>query len=203
MQDCFCRRRASNGAGRPNRQISMTAAESVRHTPCLARRDAPRIQYGRYIAADTHLRCAECLPFQSAGGLKAALQKRWKPPVWGRPPQRQRCVLRAQAIPDKEAGRAEHHHAVRFPHVPDVPACSPVLLTSHSGMKDTRSSCSLRLRKGQTEISMDTAGTSAAAISAPTGTSAATGADATGAATGATAGDDPPTAPAIPSSMAS
>ncbi len=129
--------------------------------------------------------------------------KRWKPPVWGRPPQRQRCVLRAQAIPDKEAGRAEHHHAVRFPHVPDVPACSPVLLTSHSGMKDTRSSCSLRLRKGQTEISMDTAGTSAAAISAPTGTSAATGADATGAATGATAGDDPPTAPAIPSSMAS
>ena len=183
MQDCFCRRRASNGAGRPNRQISMTAAESVRHTPCLARRDAPRIQYGRYIAADTHLR--------------------WKPPVWGRPPQRQRCVLRAQAIPDKEAGRAEHHHAVRFPHVPDVPACSPVLLTSHSGMKDTRSSCSLRLRKGQTEISMDTAGTSAAAISAPTGTSAATGADATGAATGATAGDDPPTAPAIPSSMAS
>lgn len=66
-----------------------------------------------------------------------------------------------------------------------------------------KGNCSLRLRKGQTEISMDTAGTSAAAISAPTGTSAATGADATGAATGATAGDDPPTAPAIPSSMAS
>ncbi len=61
----------------------MTAAESVRHTPCLARRDAPRIQYGRYIAADTHLRCAGCLPFQSAGGLKAALQKGGSPPSGG------------------------------------------------------------------------------------------------------------------------